>query len=190
MTQGCVLAMYSMGSHTLKRDAGAAAPDDVRAVMNALRRIVRDLRLGAREAERDAGVSGAQLFVLQALADERASSLNELADRTHTDQSSVSVVVRRLVERKLIARKASPDDARRTELSLTAAGRRLLARCPEPTQARLVQAIQRMAPIELQGLATGLRSLTREMGGDAGSPPMFFDSGAPEVAAAGAEADR
>jgi DNA-binding MarR family transcriptional regulator len=67
----------------------------MRGVLNALRRIVRDLRLGARDAERSAGISGAQLFVLQALADERASSLNELADRTHTDQSSVSVVGRR-----------------------------------------------------------------------------------------------
>jgi DNA-binding MarR family transcriptional regulator len=150
----------------------------MRGVLNALRRIVRDLRLGARDAERSAGISGAQLFVLQALADERASSLNELADRTHTDQSSVSVVVRRLVDRKLIARKAANDDARRTELSLTAAGRRLLARCPEPTQARLVQALERMPFVEFQALASGLHSLTHEMGGDAASPPMFFDLGA------------
>jgi DNA-binding MarR family transcriptional regulator len=162
----------------------------MRAVMNALRRIVRDLRLGARDAERSAGISGAQLFVLQALADERAWSINELADRTHTDQSSVSVVVRRLVERKLIARKAAEDDARRTELSLTAAGRRLLARCPEPTQARLVQALERMPFVEFQALTSGLRSLTCEMGGDSGSPPMFFDPGGPAPDSARAEADR
>jgi DNA-binding MarR family transcriptional regulator len=146
--------------------------------MNALRRIVRDLRLSAREAERSAGISGAQIFVLQALAGGRASSLNELADRTHTDQSSVSVVVRRLVDRRLVARKASSEDARRTELTLTPAGHRLLARCPEPTQARLIEALERMAPAELLGLTGGLLALVRELGTEPAAPPMFFDEDA------------
>ncbi|HEX3345342.1 MAG TPA: helix-turn-helix domain-containing protein, partial [Polyangiaceae bacterium] len=76
--------------------------------MDALRRVVRDLRLSARDAERSAGISGAQLFVLQSLRNEAAASLNELAERTLTDQSSVSVVVKRLADRKLVARKESP----------------------------------------------------------------------------------
>jgi DNA-binding MarR family transcriptional regulator len=147
----------------------------IRQILDALRRIVRQLRLSASEAERAAGISGAQLFVLQALAHESASSLNELAERTLTDQSSVSVVVRRLVDRKLVARKASRDDARRVELSLTAAGQRLLARCPEPTQARLFEGLRRLAPAELASLTTGLQALVREMGIEDAEPKMFFE---------------
>ena len=143
--------------------------------MDALRRVVRDLRLSARDAERAAGISGAQLFVLQALAESSASSLNDLADRTLTDQSSVSVVVKRLVDRKLVARKASSVDARRIELSLSAAGRRLLARCPEPTQMRLVAALRRLSSPEVQGLTRGLGALVREMGLASEAPRMFFD---------------
>ncbi len=143
--------------------------------MDSLRRIVRGLRLTARDAERSAGISGAQLFVLQALAQERASSLNDLADRTLTDQSSVSVVVKRLADRKLVARKAASDDARRIELSLTAAGRRLLARCPEPTQARLVTALRKLEPGELAGLTTGLIALVREMDLANSAARMLFD---------------
>jgi DNA-binding MarR family transcriptional regulator len=149
--------------------------NDVRAVMDSLRRVVRALRLTAREAERTAGISGAQLFVLQSLAEGSASSLNDLADRTLTDQSSVSVVVRRLGERKLVARRVSPDDARRVELSLTAAGRRLLARCPEPTQARVVAALQRLDMSELAALTRGLDGLVREMGLAGERPTMLFD---------------
>jgi DNA-binding MarR family transcriptional regulator len=182
-----------MGSHdygsTRPTGGDAVRTARIRAVMNALRHIVRDLRLSAREAERSAGVSGAQLFVLQALADERAASLNDLAERTHTDQSSVSVVVRRLAEQKLISRRASDDDARRTELRLTAAGRRLIARCPEPTQARLVAALERIAPPELDGLIDGLTALAREMGGASGSPPMFFEPGESGDAGARARAE-
>jgi DNA-binding MarR family transcriptional regulator len=152
--------------------------------MDSLRRIVRDLRLSAREAERSAGVSGAQLFVLQALADHSAASLNELADRTLTDQSSVSVVVRRLADRKLVARRPSSQDARRVVLSLTAAGHRMLARCPEPTQARLVAALGSISPSELGALSTGLGALVREMGIEDAEPRMFFEE-APSSSTAG-----
>lgn len=152
--------------------------DSIRTVMDGLRRIVRDLRLSAREAERGAGISGAQLFVLQTLAESSAQSLNDLADRTLTDQSSVSVVVKRLVERKLITRKPSEEDGRRVELALTSAGRRLLARCPEPTQARLVAALKRLSPDELTSLTAGIRALEREMG-ISGAARMFFDEESP-----------
>jgi DNA-binding MarR family transcriptional regulator len=163
------------GTSRTKPTAATRRPDSIRSVMDALRRVVRDLRLSARDAERSAGISGAQLFVLQSLVDEPASSLNELADRTLTDQSSVSVVVKRLADRKLVARKASPVDARRIELSLTAAGKRLLARCPEPTQARLVRSLRRLSPGELSSLKAGLAALLREMGIENEPPRMFFD---------------
>jgi DNA-binding MarR family transcriptional regulator len=163
------------GTTRTKPTAPARRPDSIRSVMDALRRVVRDLRLSARDAERSAGISGAQLFVLQSLVDEPASSLNELADRTLTDQSSVSVVVKRLADRKLVARKASPVDARRIELSLTAAGQRLLARCPEPMQARLLASLERLDAPERAALTRGLGALVREMGLEGASADMFFE---------------
>jgi DNA-binding MarR family transcriptional regulator len=178
-----------MGAHTSR--PGALEPPTtietarIRPILDALRRVVRELRLSARDAERDAGISGAQLFVLQTLAQEKASSLSDLAARTVTDQSSVSVVVGRLVERKLVTRRPSRDDARRVELSVTPAGRRLLARCPEPTQARLLDALGHMATAELESLRRGLGALVREMGIEDEVPRMFFE----EAPAASADAE-
>jgi DNA-binding MarR family transcriptional regulator len=145
--------------------------------MNALRRIVRDLRLGSRTAEREAGVSGAQLFVLQALSEGPAASLGELAARTLTDQSSVSVVVRKLIEENLVKSKTAVEDARRVELSLTPRGRRLLDRCPEPTQAKLVASLERLARRDLVALTEGLEALVRQMGDIDAPPEMFFEGG-------------
>lgn len=159
--------------------------EDIRQILDALRLIVRDLRLGAREAERTAGISGAQLFVLQTLASEPVSSLNDLADRTMTDPSSVSVVVRRLVDRKLVTRKVAKDDARRVELRLTALGKKRLTLSPEPMQAGLLAALEKMTPRELAALTDGLAALTREMreaqegGAHDGGPPMFFEEAPP-----------
>lgn len=154
----------------------------LKTVLDSLRLIVRDLRLSAREAERAAPITGAQLFVLQQLHDGGTLSLGELAERTMTDQSSVSVVVKKLVSAKLVARKPSRADARRLELSLTPAGKKLLARCPEPTQVRLVAALKRLAPSEAEGLTSGLSALVREMGLESEAPAMFFEDGSRAVA--------
>ena len=82
-----------------------------REVLDSVRWIFQALRESSRRAERLVGVSGAQLFVLQKLAESPGLSLNELADRTHTHQSSVSTVVSRLVERKLVQRSRAASDA-------------------------------------------------------------------------------
>lgn len=73
--------------------------------LDAIRRILRVLRRSSRLSQREYGIGSPQLFVLQRLADSPASSIKELAERTYTHQSSVSVVVRRLVEQGLVVRR-------------------------------------------------------------------------------------
>lgn len=141
--------------------------------LDSLRRIIRVLRISARRAERELGISAAQLFVLQRLAEEPARSINELAERTHTHQSSVSVVVRRLVERGLVSRRRSSRDARRVELALSPAGRRLLRGTPPAAQVRLVEAMRRLPPARRARLAASLRELVSQMGA-AGEPPSLI----------------
>ena len=114
--------------------------------MNAIRSIVRALRINTRAIELKMGISLAQLFVLQQLAERPADSLNDLAERTATHQSSVSVVVRRLVERGLVSRTASSTDKRRIEIAVTERGRALLTGAPVTVSNQLVNALQRMEP--------------------------------------------
>ena len=161
-----------MGSHTKRPTPGAGADAEAQEILDSVRQIVRALRESGRSAERKVGLSGAQLFVLEKLADGRALSLNELAERTLTHQSSVSVVVSRLVGRRLVTRTVSPEDARRVVLTLTPAGRALLARAPEAAQARLVEGLRRLPPREARSLARGLRALVEVMehGDDRDSP--------------------
>jgi DNA-binding MarR family transcriptional regulator len=149
--------------------------DDVPEVLDDLRRIVRVLRASSREAERRLGVSGAQLFVLRALGGERAVSINTLAARTRTHQSTVSGVVKRLVARRLVHRAISDADRRRTELRLTAAGRKLLDRAPRAGQERLIDGLERLARRDRAVLAAGLHRLVRAMGLADEPPGMFFD---------------
>jgi DNA-binding MarR family transcriptional regulator len=85
--------------------------------------------------------------------------LTELAERTRTDISSVSVVVSRLVEQGLVARKSADDDRRRLSLGLTARGRAVLRRAPETGTSRLLRAATHLSDREVHALATGLSKL-------------------------------
>jgi DNA-binding MarR family transcriptional regulator len=143
--------------------------------LRALRRLVRALRLADRAAEVRFGVSAAQLFVLEQLAAEPLRSLSELAERTMTDASSVSVVVQKLTDQGLVVRAIDPQDARRSTLRLSAAGRRLLARAPASPQSRVISAVEAMPPSQRRQLATLLDRLGRQMRLDPGEPPMFFE---------------
>jgi DNA-binding MarR family transcriptional regulator len=137
--------------------------EDVTTALDAFRRIVRALRVAARSVEGRAHVSAAQLFVLQQLATVEHASLTQLAALTMTDRTSVAHVVERLEERGLVDRARSAVDRRRSEVTITAAGRRLLARAPNAPTIELVTALRRLEPAERRALARTLRRLTEEM---------------------------
>ena len=141
--------------------------------MNAVRSIVRAQRINTRAVELKMGISLAQLFVLQQLAERSADSLNELAERTATHQSSVSVVVRRLVERGLVSRTASANDRRRIEIEVTPAGRELLAGAPVTVSMELMAALRRMPRTDRDQLADLLERWLREAKIDFNTPPML-----------------
>jgi DNA-binding MarR family transcriptional regulator len=143
--------------------------------MNGIRSIVRALRVNTRSIEVKLGISLAQLFVLQQLEDRPAESLNELAERTATHQSSVSVVVRRLVDRGLVTRTAAPMDKRRVQISLTPAGESMLRGAPPTVQADLMHGMRRMKPEQRTMLAELLETWVLASGIDLAAPPMMFE---------------
>ncbi len=141
--------------------------------LNAVRSIVRALRINTRSIELKMGISLAQLFVLQQLAERPADSLNELAERTATHQSSVSVVVRRLVEGGYVSRTASAADKRRIEIDVTPTGRTLLAGAPTTIQTQMVNALTSMDRNDQTTLANLLERWLRTSKIDIASPPML-----------------
>jgi DNA-binding MarR family transcriptional regulator len=149
--------------------------------MVSLRKIVRFLRLADREAEAAVGLSAAQLFVLQTLANQPAASLAEVAERTLTDQSSVSTVVAKLVQRRLVARTPAKGDRRRIELRLTAAGERMLRTAPRVPQSRIAEVVAAMRPVQRAQLVRALDGLASAIGASATQPRMLFEDELPAI---------
>ena len=162
-----------MGPHT--SEGMSAKADDIQTFLDAFRRIVQALRVAERAAHRVAGISAAQLFVLRCLAAAgEALDLRALAARTHTHHSSVSVVVQRLVEQRLVSRRRAAGDARRVEVRLTAAGARVLRRSPAAPQQRLIAYLESLPPARRRRLATDHAALAAAVSDGSGPAPMFF----------------
>ncbi|MBW8768867.1 MAG: MarR family transcriptional regulator [Gemmatimonadetes bacterium] len=152
-----------------------ASDDATRRVMDALRRIVRGLSASARVLPGGSSVSGAQLFVLRQIDAKPGLSIGELAARTLAGQSTVSEVVTRLVDRRLVARRASATDARQSELTLTASGRRAIASVEATTQERLAGALAQLRADEREILATALESWVAAAYLADEAPAMFLE---------------
>src|SRR4051812_41073540 len=154
----------------------AAHPPDVRVALDAFRRIVQALRVG-RAGGGYRGFGTAQLFALQQIAEHPDASINDVAALTCTHQSSVSVVIQRLVRHGLVAKVASNQDRRRQRLAVTAKGRRLLGRTPVAVQEQLIAAIAALPDADRRALARSLSTVARVVGPDSAAPhpPMFFE---------------
>lgn len=156
-----------MGSH---ENGGG----DARSVMDSLRRIVQSLRAPA-SSPKGGATSTAQRFVLAQLLDADGLTINELARRTATHQSSVSVVVAKLDRAGLVTRERSPTDARAVVATLTPRGRRLARSAGALPQDALVDGLARMPAARQRELATLLAEWTRSAGLPDAPPAMFFE---------------
>ncbi len=151
------------------------ARDSVAFLFNALRRLVNTLHAESRATQRTQGITAAQLFVLSELKRSPSLSIKELAERTMTHQSTASVVVRRLVRRKLVRKVRAADDARRVELTLTTEGMLLLHEAPEAFQLRLRRALEGLDGGDQRALSNALSRLIAGLGAEEVASGMFFE---------------
>jgi DNA-binding MarR family transcriptional regulator len=163
------------------RDSSAPSPVRAKAAattLDALRRIVRALRLANGGVEKVTGLSAAQLFVLEQVAQTPGASLSELAARTLTDRTSVAAVVERLAARQLVERQRSQQDRRRVEIAPTEAGLAVLARAPHPPTRRILEGLESLDDGQLETLSASLAQLVRAMGiADEPALMLFEDDG-------------
>jgi DNA-binding MarR family transcriptional regulator len=138
------------------------------AVVGLIRSISQELRTAGRAVDGDLGITAAQVDVLRAIRSGSPCSINEIAERTFTHQSTVSSIVARLAEDGLVSRGPSPDDGRRQAIALTAAGKRRLRQAPESSEQRLLAALRSMSRDELKTLARFLGRLSSELAARAG----------------------
>lgn len=148
---------------------------EAQSVLNSFRCLVKSLRVADRAGLKEHGLGASQLYVLHELKREAPLSINELAERTATDQSTVSVVVAKLIDKGFVTRERSEEDGRRLDLDLTSKGRLLLKRLPPPIQRSIIDGVQRLPRERAKALAEALSEICAVLGVATTNPPMLME---------------
>ena len=131
-----------MANDTVQDERDPAAPSRA---MSALREVMRAFNVATKKLERSFGLSGSQLEALEILEKNPGLSPSDLACRSSTDQSTASVVVKRLADAGYVERRQLDTDRRRTTLTVTPEGRAIIAKASPSVPSRLREAFLRMA---------------------------------------------
>lgn len=149
-------------------------PDDVAAIVQGLRRIVKALALYSQDVRRAYGLTGSQLWAIKTLQRLGPMMAGQLAEELAVHQSSVSTLVDRLDQRGFVRRVRSAPDRRFVRIELTPKGERLAANAPEAAQGRLLRGLQGMTPAEVRRLRRAITRLVGTMEADEIDAPFFF----------------
>ena len=146
-------------------------------VLQRFRVLIRTAQRHSQWIERQSGVTGAQLWALQELAEAPGLRVGELANRMALHQSTASNMVDRLETAALIRKERTSAVQRVVRLYLTDAGTALLGRAPSPARGVLPEALRLLDPEalgRLQGELDGLLLQIRDLDEGFGMQPLPF----------------
>ncbi len=121
-----------------------------------LHQIFQAVDVFSRQALRDFGVSGPQIWALRTIEEAGVVSMGDVAQRMYLHMSTITGIIDRLEAARLVTRERSETDARVTELRLTAKGRTILAKAPEPPRSKAARGLQRLSARDLKRVHSAL----------------------------------
>lgn len=126
----------------------------------ALRRILRATELFERELAQAAGLTSAQLRVLQLVGATGSSTPKALASKMGVTQATITALVDKLVAHGLVRRVPSQEDRRQTNVVITDEGHSRLGSAPDALQQKYVQAFSKLADWEQAQLVASLERVS------------------------------
>jgi DNA-binding MarR family transcriptional regulator len=132
-------------------------------VLITLRRIIRAIDMRSRRLMQQAGFTGPQLLVLQALGEYVEMSAGELAREVNLSQGTVTSILDRLEKRGLIERVRSHTDRRKVFVKLTEEGKVQLSSAPTLLQERFIERFVELKDWEQHQILASLQRLAEMM---------------------------
>ncbi len=134
--------------------------DRTDASLIALRRILRATELYARDLAASAGLTPAQLRVLQIVNEKGSTTPKDLAAQMGLAQATITALVDKLVTAALVGRAPSQTDRRQINVALTQAGRETLANAPDALQQKFVRQFEALENWEQAMLVAALERVS------------------------------
>lgn len=132
----------------------------------ALRQIVRAIERDSRRLAKANGLSPSQIIFLQILNSDGGLSASQLSDRISLSQASVTTLIEKLCARGLVERQRDSCDKRRVLVSITDAGRKLLADAPGLLTDSFLRRFNDQKPWEQAMLLSTLERISAMLSGE------------------------
>jgi DNA-binding MarR family transcriptional regulator len=129
-----------------------------------LRVLIRAAQRHSAWIEKQCGVSGAQLWVMQELGETPGLRVGEIADRLAIHPTTASNLVDALRKRGYVTKTRGLDDQRVVKLQLSEQGQAVLMKAPTPARGLLPEALLKLDQDKLLELNRGLQAVLEIIG--------------------------
>lgn len=132
-------------------------------VLISLRQIIRAIDLHSKRLEKESGLTGPQLLVMQQLAAHTELTAGVIAREISLSQPTVTSIIDRLERKELLKRERSRYDKRKVLLSITESGRASLEKAPTLLQDSFIRAFNQLEDWEQSQILSSLQRVSDMM---------------------------
>ena len=144
-------------------------------IMQSLRRIFKAIQDYSHKVSEEFGITGPQLWALKTISQNESLSLSDLGKRMYLHPSTITGVIDRLEKKRYVARIRDQVDRRVIYVQLTAEGKRLAKRAPNPAQGKMIYGLKNLKRRELNLIYDSVQKLVKIMEAQNVKVTFFFD---------------
>ena len=148
--------------------------DEISEVIDNLRRSIKAINEYSRNAEKETGLTGPQLWAIKLVAGSAPIKVSDLARRMYLHPATVVGILDRLESKGLVQRTRSTEDRRVVEIDLTEQGRVVVGQAPEVAQGMLVKGLESLSREKFSHVSESMREIVRILGAEDFPPQLLF----------------
>lgn len=146
---------------TFKNTKHKSSPDKVKEIIFLIRKLMHGAELYTKELNKKYSITSAQLNCLLALHENGPLPPSQIARYMMVNSSTVTGVIDRLEQKRLVSRQRNSPDRRIINIQLTPDGKKMAEVAPPPIQQRVVDGLQQLSSNQLNQIILSLTKLTR-----------------------------
>ena len=132
-------------------------------VLIALRQIIRAIDLHSKKLERESGLTGPQLLLMQIIFEEGPVTSGVLARSVSLSQATVTTILDRLEKKAYLTRQRDSEDKRKVWIELSESGKQVLEKAPTLLQENFVNSFGELKEWEQSLLLSSLQRIASMM---------------------------
>lgn len=129
----------------------------------ALRKVIRAIDMRSRQLNKDVGLTGPQLLVLQEVGKNPGIMVKQIAQSINLSPATITSILDRMESRALVNRVRSTEDKRKVGVFLSETGQAALAAAPLPLQEHFLNRFNRLEEWEKSLMVSTMQRIATMM---------------------------